>query len=154
MCRRAEGSSGFCAVLWDGSPERFTQAFGIHSKLDTSAFLLEQHHRARIAAAPSTRERFRHLSEREIAYAHGQAELAAKRVGERNVLVGEPERERRRIVLARQELVYQRIERITAPSRALADRLPQRERLDARLHTHGEGFGKHTDDCIARHIMD
>ena len=103
---------------------------------------------------PPTRERFRHLSEREIAHAHGHAELAAKRVGERNVLVGEPERERRRIVLARQELVYQRIERITAPSRALADRLPQRERLDARLHTHGEGFGKHTDDCIAGHIMD
>src|SRR6266403_5012292 len=72
----------FLAGAWDGRRERFAQPLGIHSNLDTSAFLLEQHHRARIAAAPSTRERFRHLSEREIAYAHGYAELAAQRVGE------------------------------------------------------------------------
>jgi hypothetical protein len=68
--------------------------------------------------------------------------------------MGELEREGRRIVLAGQELVDQGIERKTAPGGALADRLPQRERLDARLHAHGEGFGKRTDEGIARHIMD
>ena len=52
------------------------------------------------------------------------------------------------------ELVDQGIERKTAPGRALADRLPQRQRLDARLHAEGEGFGERTDDRIARHIVD
>src|ERR1700758_3615322 len=41
---------------------------------------------------PSARDRFRHLGEREVAHAHGDAQLAAERVGERNVLVGELER--------------------------------------------------------------
>src|SRR5262245_64450089 len=85
----------FLAGAWDGRRERFAQPLGIHSNLDTSAFLLEQHHRARIAAAPSTRKRFRHLSEREIAHAHGHAELAAKRVSGRTVLFGVTESERR-----------------------------------------------------------
>src|SRR6516162_2561837 len=83
----------FLAGAWDGRRERFAQPLGIHRDLDTRAFLLEQHHRARIAAAPATRESFRHLGEREIAHAHGHAELAAERIGERNVLVGELERE-------------------------------------------------------------
>src|SRR6516225_8895073 len=91
------------AVLRDR--ERLAQSLGIHGDLDARAFLLQQHHRARIAAAPPTRESFRHLGEREIAHAHGHAELAAERIGERNVLVGELERKGRRIVLAGQELV-------------------------------------------------
>src|SRR5437660_12326072 len=116
----------FLAGAWNGRRERFVQPLGIHRDLDTRALLLEQHHRARIAAAPATRESFRHLGEREIAHAHGHAEVAAERIGERNVLVGELEREGRRIVLAGQELVDQSIERKTAPGRALAHRLPQR----------------------------
>ena len=45
---------------------RFARPLRIHRDLDTGAFLLEQHHRARIAAAPATRESFRHFGEREI----------------------------------------------------------------------------------------
>src|SRR5262245_10322633 len=46
----------FLAGAWDGKRERFAQPLGIHRDFDTRAFLLEQHHRARIAAAPATRE--------------------------------------------------------------------------------------------------
>jgi hypothetical protein len=130
------------------------QPLGIDGDLDTGAFLLEQHHGARVAAAPAAREGFRHLREREIAHAHGQAELAPERIGERHVLVGELEREGRRVVLAGQELVDQGIEREAAPDRALAHRLPQRERLDARLDAQGEGFRERTDERIARHVVD
>src|SRR2546421_13113237 len=49
------------------------------------------------------------------AHAHGRAELAATRSGERNVLAGELEGEGRRVGLARQERAAQGIERLTAP---------------------------------------
>jgi hypothetical protein len=60
----------------------------------------------------------------------------------------------RRVILTGQELVNQRIERKSAPNRTLADRLPKRKRIYARLHAQSEGFGERADDCIARHIVD
>jgi hypothetical protein len=62
--RRASG--GLHAVVWDGRREGRAQSLEIHRDLDTRAFLLKQHHRARVAASPSARESFRHLGEREI----------------------------------------------------------------------------------------
>jgi hypothetical protein len=40
--------------------------------IDARAFLLQQHHRARIAAAPSTCESFRHLGEDHRSRAQGE----------------------------------------------------------------------------------
>ena len=74
-------------------------------------------------------------------------------VASADVLVRELEREVRRIVLAGQPLVDQRIEGVAAPGRALAHRLPQRERLDAGLHAHREGLGQRADDRVARHVV-
>src|SRR5260370_21435414 len=70
----------FLAGAWGGRRERFAPPLGIHRALDTRAFLLEQHHRTRIAAAPPTPESFRHLAQRANAQPHRPASLAAQRL--------------------------------------------------------------------------
>src|SRR5712692_3474048 len=101
------------------------QVCGIDRDRDAGALLLQQHGGTRVALVPAAVARLRHFLEREIAQPHRHAELAAERDRERHVLVGEAERERGRVVDARQELVDQRIEGAAASDRALADRLEQ-----------------------------
>src|SRR5262245_2835781 len=110
--------------------------------LDARPLLLEQHGDARVARRPSTVERLGHLLEREVRDAHGHADLAAERRGERDVLVGQFEGEGRRIEDARQELIDEAVEGAAAPAGALAHRLPKHEGLDTRLDAHREDLGQ------------
>ena len=61
---------------------------------------------------------------------------------ELDVLGGKLERKSRRIVFAGQELLEQPVERQAAAGDTLTDRFPQRHRVHAGLHAHGEGFGE------------
>ena len=67
--------------------------------------------------------------------------------------MGEAQRERRRVVLAGQELVDQPVEGAPAADRAGAHRLPQRQRLDAALDAHGEDLGQRGLDGIAGAVV-
>src|SRR6516165_9201018 len=102
----------------------------------------------RVASAPSACERLRHFGKRKIAEAHRHTELSAECVSERHILVSKLKCKCRRVVLTGQELINQRIERESAPNRTLADRLPKRKRIHARLHAQGEGFGERADNCV------
>jgi len=48
----------------------------IYGDLDAGSFLLQEHHDARVASAPSACERLCHFGERKIAEAHRHTELS------------------------------------------------------------------------------
>ena len=56
--------------------------------------------------------------------------------------MGQPQRERRWVELPRQELIGEPVERAPPAAGALADRLPQRDRLDTGLDAHREDLGQ------------
>jgi hypothetical protein len=53
--------------VYFGRGQRFAQPLPIDSNLNAGAFLLEEHHDARVASAPSACESLCHFGEREIA---------------------------------------------------------------------------------------
>src|SRR4029079_1913854 len=73
--------------------------------------------------------------------------------GKSDVLVRQLQGEIWRIVLAGQPLIDQRVERVTPAGRSPPQRLPQRQRLDAGLDAHGEGFRQRANDGVAGHVM-
>src|SRR5215813_2042526 len=126
----------------------------LHPHLDTGALLLERHGDARVALAPAAVERFRHLGERQVRQAHRHALLAAKLGGEGDVLVRQAQGEVRRIVLAAEELVRRPVEGPLAAGRTHAHGLPERQRLDARLHAERENLRQRGLDGVAGAIVD
>src|SRR5438093_6544144 len=117
------------------------------------AFVLQEHGHARIALAPAAVERLRHLHQRQLAQPHRHPVLAADGGGQAHVLVRQTQREARRLVLVLQIVVAESvIEPLTAVG-ALAHRLPQRRRLEARLHPHREDLGQRRLHRVARAVV-
>ena len=85
--------------------EDFLEVLAAYSNVHARAFLLEQHRNARIALAPTAVQSLRHFGERDVRELHRSVSLAAERGCERDVLMGELQREARMIELAREELV-------------------------------------------------
>src|SRR2546429_9806874 len=104
-----------------------------HLDLHAGALLLQEHRHARVALGPAAIERLGHLLERDVGEPHRHLVLAAERRRQSDVLVGQPQRERRWVELPRQELIGEPVERAPPAAGALADRLPQRDRLGTRL---------------------
>src|SRR5437899_5258727 len=122
--------------------QRFPDRLFRHLDLDARALLLQQHRHARVALGPAAIERLGHLLERDVGQPHRHLVLAAERRRQSDVLVGQPQRERRWVELPRQELIGEPVERAPPASGALADRLPQRDRLDTGLDAHREDLGQ------------
>src|SRR2546427_676289 len=126
----------------------------VHLDLHAGALLLQQHGHPRVALAPAAVERLRHLLQRQVGQAHRHLVLAAERAGQRDILVGQAQRERRRVELAGQEIVGQAVEGAHAPARALADGLEDGQRIDAGLDPHREDLGHRRLDHVAGAVVD
>src|SRR5207245_9579187 len=118
--------------------ERFANRFFRHLDLHSSPLFLQQHRDARVALGPAAVERFGHLLERDVGELHRYLVLAPQRRRQGHVLVGQPQRQRRGLELPRQELIGEPVERPPPATGALPHGLPERDGLDARLHTHRE----------------
>src|SRR5256712_3374483 len=125
-----------------------------HTNLDARALLLQEHRDPRVTLAPAPVERLGHLFERDVREPHGHLVLAAEARRQRDVLVRQSQRERRRLEPPRQELIDEALERATPTDRALAHRLPQRERIDARPDTEREDLGQRCLDDVAGTVVD
>src|SRR5262245_6913369 len=89
--RRAAVASALVGV--EHLLERRRRDLDVHAR----PFLLQQHRDPRVAIAPAAVERLGHLLERHVGHAHRDLVLPAERDGERDVLVGQAQREGRRI---------------------------------------------------------
>src|SRR5262245_46786180 len=85
--------------------KNFLQAVPRDARTDTRAFLLQRHRDAAVALAPSPLHRLAELLERDRADRHRHFFLGRELHGERHVLMRKADRERRRIVNARQEML-------------------------------------------------
>lgn len=67
---RCDFRAGVSRRLADRRCERFAQPLPIYGDLDAGAFLLQEHHDARVTSAPSACESLCHFGERKIAETH------------------------------------------------------------------------------------
>ena len=102
---------------------------------------------------PAAVHRLGHLGKRQLRQTHRHAELAGQLGCQRHVLVGEAQRERRRVVFAGQELVDYTVERAPAADCAGAHRLPQLQRLHPALDAHGKDLGQRRLNGIAGAVV-
>ena len=80
---------------------------GIDSDRHAGPLLLQQHGGTGIPVVPAAIARLRHFLQHHVRQPHRHAEFTAKLGGERDILVGEAQREGRRIELSRQEMIAQ-----------------------------------------------
>ena len=138
-------------------------AFLVHHRLDVRrrhldlhfrAFLLQQQEHARIAWRPS-----RGLSPRSSLRERARSAASARRPRAPSSVASVTSLCARRSAnsggsnLPCRKLSAMRVERALAPERALADRRPQRQRLDAGLHAHGEHLGQRALNRVARSVV-
>src|SRR5215470_9805995 len=95
--------------------DRFFRDLDLHAR----ALFLQEHRDARVALGPAAVERLGHLLERDVGQLHRHLVLAPERRRQRDVLVGQSQRERWRIELPGQELIGETVERAAATTRPL-----------------------------------
>src|SRR5574341_1128005 len=133
--------------------ENLLEALARHARSHAGALLLQRHRDAAVALAPAALHRAFELLERDRADRHRDFFLRGELHGERHVLVREPDRERRRVVDPREEVLGEPVEGALAARRALAQRPEQRERLHAALDPERENLGERRLHRKARAVV-